>query len=82
MTKSVFTPAYRLLMQSLIQARHSSHLTQVDLAQKLKKPQSYVSKYESGERRLDVVEVLDILKALNKKTARFFADLDSQITKI
>jgi transcriptional regulator with XRE-family HTH domain len=34
------------------------------LAKKLKKPQSYVSKYERGERRLDVVEFLDIAKAL------------------
>lgn len=76
MTKSVFTPAYRLLLHALIQARHEAHLTQTILAQRLKKPQSYVSKYESGERRLDVIEVLDILRVLNRKPARFFADLE------
>jgi len=34
------------------------------LAKKLKKPQSFVSKYERGERRLDVIEFLDIVKNL------------------
>lgn len=40
-------------------------MTQTALAQMLGKPQSYVSKYESGERRLDVVEFVDICKALD-----------------
>ena len=39
-------------------------MTQVDLAEKLKKPQSYVSKYEANERRLDLVEVREICVAL------------------
>ena len=79
MTKSVFTPAYRFFTQSLIQIRHEKHLTQVALAQKLKKPQSYISKYESGERRLDVIEVLEILRALRIKPSRFFTAFDADI---
>ena len=71
MTKSVFTPTYRLFLQELVSARHTQHLTQVQLAHLLKKPQSYVSKYESGERRLDLIEVLDILKALNVNPTQF-----------
>ena len=65
MTKSVFTPAYRCFLDELIAARKSRRLTQVQLALLLKKPQSYISKYESGDRRLDFIEVLDILRALN-----------------
>ena len=60
MTKSVFTDRYRLFLQLLIQERKDKEITQIQLAEKLQKPQSYVSKYENGERRLDVVEFLDI----------------------
>ena len=64
MTKSVFTDAYRYLMQTLIQERKDAKIAQRELASRLSKPQSFVSKYESGERRLDVVELLQIADAL------------------
>lgn len=48
----------------LVKARKSAGLTQDDLAQKLKKPQSFVAKIEGGERRLDVIELLEITKLL------------------
>lgn len=65
MTKSVFTPGYACFRQLLIEARKRAHLTQVELAQRLAKPQSYVSKFERGERRLDLIEFLDIADALD-----------------
>jgi transcriptional regulator with XRE-family HTH domain len=46
-------------------ARLDADLTQTQLAKKLKQPQSYVSKYESGEQRLDLVELDAICKALH-----------------
>lgn len=64
MTTSVFTKRYRLLLSILIALREDKGLSQHQLARKLKKPQSFVSKYERGERRLDVIEMLDILKVL------------------
>ena len=64
MTKSVFTDAYRHLMKALIQERKDAKITQQELSDKLGKPQSFVSKYESGERRLDVVELLQITEVL------------------
>ena len=64
MTKSVFTRRYALFLSILISLRKDKGFSQHLLAKKLKKPQSYVSKYERGERRLDVVEFLDIAKAL------------------
>ncbi len=64
MTKSVFTPTYARFRELLIEARGTSGLTQAALAKRLKRPQSYVSKFERGERRLDVVEFLEVAKAL------------------
>lgn len=63
-TTSVFTKRYKLLLSILIALREDKGLSQHQLAKKIRKPQSYVSKYERGERRLDVIELLDILKVL------------------
>jgi DNA-binding transcriptional regulator YiaG len=57
---STRSPRYRHFLKRLRQARLDSGLTQVQVAERLKQPQPYVSKCESGERRIDVVE----LKAL------------------
>lgn len=67
MTQSVFSDRYHHLRELLIEARKKAGLTQVELAQKLSRPQSFVSKYELGERRLDVVEFLEVAKALGAK---------------
>ncbi|MGH9450312.1 MAG: helix-turn-helix domain-containing protein [Terriglobia bacterium] len=55
----------KLLIGLLKETRTSLGLTQVDLAGRLGRPQSFVSKYESGERRLDLVELREICTALN-----------------
>ena len=49
----------------MIAARKAAGLTQTELAEQLGKPQSYVSKYERGERRLDVVEFLTLASLLH-----------------
>ena len=71
--KSVHTHAYQLLREQLVAARRKAEMTQEDLAKRLKKPQSFVAKYEGGERRLDIVELLEISAILeidvNKLTA-------------
>ena len=64
MTRSPHAPAYRKLRAALVAARADAGLTQVEVAAKLKKPQSFVSKYESGERNVDVVEFVTICRAL------------------
>lgn len=58
------TRAYEALTAVLRCARKQRGLTQVELAGRLDKPQSYVSKYESGERRLDVIEFLTIAQKM------------------
>jgi transcriptional regulator with XRE-family HTH domain len=62
---------YRALLNSLRQARKAAGLTQAQVARKLSKPQSFVSKFESGERRIDFVE-LQYLAKLYRKPISFF----------
>ena len=64
MTRSLFSPRHRRLCQLLRQARNDAGLTQTQLARKLRRPQSFVAKYEREERRLDVVEFLDVSSAM------------------
>ena len=64
MGKSTFTREYKALCRELIRIRKCKSLTQMDVAKKLARPQSYVSKYEQAERRLDVVEFLQVAKAV------------------
>jgi len=74
--KSVFTEKYNRFRELLIEARHNQSLTQAQVAKKLKKPQSYVSKYELGERRLDVVEFLEIARVLEINVCEFLRILE------
>jgi DNA-binding XRE family transcriptional regulator len=64
MSKTIFSVGQEKLQVLLIEARRKAELSQVQLAKKLGRPQSFVSKYENGERRLDVVELREICHAL------------------
>lgn len=70
MTRSIFSPAYVRLREVLIETRRERGLSQVALAAALGRTQSFVSKYESGERRLDFVEVLEIADMLELDISR------------
>ncbi len=61
---SVFTAQYARFCELLADHRQQRDLTQKELAERLGKPQSFVSKYERGERRLDLIEFLQITHAL------------------
>ncbi|MBL8841971.1 MAG: helix-turn-helix transcriptional regulator [Planctomycetes bacterium] len=69
---SANTARYREFLKRLREARVAAGLTQVEVARRLGKPQSFVSKCESGERRVDVVELFD-LAYLYGKTLDSFA---------
>lgn len=77
--KTVYTREYKLLCNWLITKRKAINLTQIELARLLDKPQSYVSKYENGERRLDIIEFLDIAKALRAEPGEIIMEIYSQI---
>ncbi|GAA3743574.1 transcriptional regulator with XRE-family HTH domain [Sphingorhabdus rigui] len=64
MKKSVYSQPYSVFAALLVGARKKAGMRQIELAHKLNKPQSFVSKFECGERRLDVIEFLTIMDAL------------------
>ena len=59
-----FNPVYTQLRALLIDARERAGLTQAEVAQRLRRVQSFVSKYEQGERRLDVVDFIAVCECL------------------
>ncbi len=67
---------YLFSLHLLKKKRIERNLTQIDLAEKLRKPQSFVSKYESGERRLDIIELFDICNAMNINIIIFIKELE------
>ena len=67
--RSIYTKEYSAFVEVLIAARRSRGLTQAALAERLNKPQSFVSKCESGERRMDIVEFFAVCKILEKDPA-------------
>ncbi len=58
---------YKALLQALIQARKAAGITQVELAARIGRRQTFVSKYETEERRLDVAEYIAIARAIGTK---------------
>jgi transcriptional regulator with XRE-family HTH domain len=73
--KSVFSEEYNRFRRLLIEARKAAKLTQAELSAKLELPQSYVSKYERGERRLDVIEFLQVAQVLEIDPLAFIEEL-------
>ena len=71
MSKSIFTKDYKEIINRLKQARIDAGLSQQAVANELGKPQSYVSKIESGERHLDIAE-LKKLSEVYKKPVSYF----------
>lgn len=64
---------YAALLARLILARREAGLTQTEVARRLGKPRSYVSKCEQGERRVDVIELLTFARIYHK-TLSFFCE--------
>ncbi len=66
MVKSIHTKQYAYFVERLRKARLEAGLTQVEVAKKLKRPQSHVSNVESGQQRVDVVELQTFAKLYAK----------------
>ena len=75
MAKAKFSSAYGRLRTLLVSARRAAGLKQADVALRLHRPQSYVSKVESGERRLDVVEFLEYVRAIDGDAVKILCSL-------
>ncbi len=75
MPRSIFSTKYTRFLEMLVSARKAKGLTQMDLALRLDRPQSYVSKFERGERRLDIIEFLEVAEVLQIDVLRFVDQL-------
>lgn len=72
------TDRYELLLARLVEARTRSGFSQAEVARRLERPQSFVSKYERGERRLDVVELLEVCEALGLQAEAVVRELSTR----
>lgn len=73
MSKSIYSKEYKNIIERLKTARLDAGLKQAEVAAKLKKPQSYISKIERGERRVDVAELKELVKILKKDINYFLS---------
>lgn len=76
MPRGRFTSKHAQFRALLIRARKQARLTQAGLAAKLERPQSFVAKYEGGERRLDVIEFLEVARAIGFNPSKLLAELE------
>lgn len=79
MEKSIYTREYTALTRLLCEARETAGVTQVELADKLGQSQSFVSKYERGERRLDVIQLRTVCQALGLTLPDFAERLERSL---
>jgi transcriptional regulator with XRE-family HTH domain len=76
MKRRGYAPAYDKLATVLREERVQAGLTQVSLAEKLGKPQSFIAKYEAGERQLDVIEFLLVARAMSVPASRILRAIE------
>jgi len=72
--KSIYSKEYKVILCKLARARKESGFTQTEIAKKLGTPQSFISKIENCERRLDIIELKKIAKIYKKPIDYFIKD--------
>ncbi|PBB98909.1 helix-turn-helix transcriptional regulator [Mesorhizobium sp. WSM3862] len=77
MPKSLRSARHQRFLAKLISLRKAKGMTQAQVAEKLGRPQSFVAKYEGGERRLDIIEFLDVTAALDADPCEILMSLRS-----
>lgn len=81
MSKTIHGGEQKVLCSLLVELRTTAQLRQEDIAEKLGKPQSFVSKYESGERRLDVLELRAVCWALGTTLSNFVVEFERKLKR-
>ena len=79
MKKRIYIAQRSRLVSLLREMRVEAGLTQTDLAARIEKDQAYVSRYESGQRRLDVLEVREICQAVGSTLEGFVKRLEKAL---
>jgi len=73
---TIYTREHRRLVGILREIREESGWTQAQLAQRLRRPQSFVSRYENGQRRLDLIELRQVCRALDVSLLELVREFD------
>jgi len=79
-SKSLRSTEHAKFRAVMVEAREKAGLTQEELARRLNRPQSFVAKYEGGERRLDMVEFLWVTRAMKVDPLRVLRTLIDRIS--
>ena len=82
MEKSIHSARYAAFLKTLKRAREDTGLTQTELAQRIGESQTFVSKCERGERRIDVVELLTFCQAFGLSLKQFVSTLERAVSKV
>lgn len=80
MEKTIYTTEYAQLLELLREIREKANVTQTGLAERLGRSQSFVTKYERGDRRLDAIQLRTICLALGTDLISFVAELERRLT--
>lgn len=81
MQKSIYTNEYSVLLKLLRELREKADVSQIELAKRLETTQSFVTKYERGERRLDIIQLRTICQALGRPLTDVVRELERRLTK-
>ena len=78
MPKTLNSPEHIAFMSALRDARREAGLTQAELATRLARPQSYIAKLETAERRMELVEFILLARALGRSPARMIEEVEAK----
>ena len=79
MEKTIYTREYTVVLRLLREARQEAGLTQTELAKKLKQSQSFVTKVERGDRRLDIIQLRTMCQTFGLTLTEFVSRLEKAL---
>ena len=78
----MFTPEYQLFLERFVAIRKAAGLTQAEVAARMNKPQSFISKCQTGERRVDIIELCNYCEATGVPFAEFARELEAALKQL